>query len=331
MTVLGKLNTVMRIAFLLAMPVALAVVSLFWLVSKEGDFGDTQIIEIPKGAGIVQIGQILEDQGLVLDANLFRFLAMSQQQQSKIKYGEYEIPPTASMRDILDILVEGKAVQLSVTLPEGWTSWQIVNRLNEADNLEGKIEELPPEGSLAPNTYAFLRGTDRNEIVKQMEESQQKILDDAWKSRDPDLPLKNKQELLILASIVERETGTPDERGIVASVFANRLKAGMKLQTDPTVIYGLTNGEAPLGRGLRRSELEKETPYNTYVIDGLPPTPIANPGKASIEAAANPTKTDYLYFVAKTLNPSDGHNFASTLEGHNANVAEYRKAEQSAN
>ncbi len=330
MKFVNRLSALFTVLIVLTAPIALAVISLFLYFDREGDFGETQIVEIPQGSGIVQIGHILEDKGLVVDANLFRLLAVIQQQQSNIKYGEYEIPATASMRDILDILVEGKSVQLAVTFPEGWTSWQIINRLKDEGELNGRVRDIPAEGTLAPNTYAYLRGMDRGELLEIMKQTQQSILDEAWENRDADLPINSKEELLILASIIEKETATPEERPLVASVFVNRLKKGMKLQTDPTVIYGITNGEGSLGRGLRRSELLKETPYNTYVIEGLPPTPISNPGKESIEAAANPAETDYLYFVAKTLNPSDGHNFAKTLDEHNANVAKYREAEKNA-
>jgi len=218
-----------------------------------------------------------------------------------------------------------------LALAEGVTSWQVVNELKAVDALDGEVTEIPAEGSLAPDSYEFSPGDTRAEVLERMQEAQTAILAAAWENRAGDIPLQSPEEALILASIIEKETGISTERGQVASVFTNRLRQGMRLQTDPTVLYGITNGEGVLGRGLRASELRRETPYNTYVISGLPPTPIANPGRASIEAAVNPLDTDFIFFVAKTLNPSDGHNFAVTLEEHNRNVAAYRALEAARN
>lgn len=218
-----------------------------------------------------------------------------------------------------------------VALAEGVTSWQVVEELKDVDVLTGEVPELPAEGSLAPDSYEVRVGDERSRLIERMRQRQETILAAAWEGRAEGLPLENPEEALILASIIEKETGTPDERGVVASVFVNRLQAGMRLQTDPTVIYGITQGEGVLGRGLRQSELRAATPWNTYVIEGLPPTPIANPGRASIEAALNPDDTDYVFFVAKTLDPKDGHNFAVTLDEHNANVAAYRRLEAERN
>ncbi|WP_317055028.1 endolytic transglycosylase MltG [Roseovarius rhodophyticola] len=215
-----------------------------------------------------------------------------------------------------------------VAVAEGVTSWQIVNALNSIDALEGEVAEVPPEGSLAPDSYEFSSGDDRASVIQRMRDAQDAILAEVWEDRDGDIPLTEPYQALILASIIEKETGVAEERGQVASVFTNRLRQGMRLQTDPTVIYGITNGEGVLGRGLRQSELRRATPYNTYVIEGLPPTPIANPGRDSIEAAVKPLDTDYIFFVAKSLNPRDGHLFAETLEQHNENVAAYRALER---
>jgi len=214
-----------------------------------------------------------------------------------------------------------------VALAEGVTSWQIVQELDQIDVLEGEVEDIPAEGTLAPDSYEIAPGDTRADLVARMRSRQDQILAEAWANRQDGVPLQSLEEALILASIIEKETGTPDERFLVSSVFNNRLEQGMRLQTDPTVIYGITRGEGVLGRGLRQSELRRETPWNTYVIDGLPPTPIANPGRASIEAALNPDETGYIFFVAKTLDPSDGHNFAETLAEHNGNVAAYRALE----
>lgn len=212
-----------------------------------------------------------------------------------------------------------------IAIAEGATSWQIAETLRQAEFLTGAFLEIPPEGSLAPDSYEVRRGADRAALLAQMQERQAAILARAWENRAPGLPLTSPEEALILASIVEKETGVADERGVVASVFINRLRVPMRLQTDPTVIYGITQGRGTLGRGLRRSELNAETPYNTYRIDGLPPTPIANPGRASIEAALNPDDTQYLFFVA---DGTGGHAFATTLAEHNENVARWRQIEQ---
>ncbi|SMX42110.1 endolytic transglycosylase MltG [Actibacterium lipolyticum] len=210
-----------------------------------------------------------------------------------------------------------------VTLAEGVTSWQVVEELKEAEFLTGSVE-VPAEGALAPDSYEVVRGSERAALIARMEESQAALLAELWQARDEDLPLASPEEAMVLASIVEKETGVPEERRQVASVFVNRLRQGIRLQTDPTVIYGITNGQGALGRGIRQSELRRATPYNTYVIEGLPPTPIANPGRASIEAALHPDTTDYIFFVA---DGTGGHAFAVTLEEHNRNVAEWRKIE----
>lgn len=220
----------------------------------------------------------------------------------------------------------GDDLRWRITLAEGVTSWQVVESLKRADFMAGNVAAIPAEGSLAPDSYEVDKGGDRAALLLAMQDSQKLILADLWATRASGLPYKTPEEALIMASIVEKETGVPEERKQVASVFLNRLAKGMKLQTDPTVIYGLTKGEGALGRGLRQSELRRETPYNTYVIDGLPPTPIANPGKLSIEAALNPDTTPYIFFVA---DGSGGHAFAATLEEHNVNVAKWRALEAS--
>ncbi len=217
-----------------------------------------------------------------------------------------------------------------ITVAEGVTSWQVVDALKRADFLTGEVAAVPAEGTLAPDSYEVEKGGDRATLVAEMERRQAATLAELWPTRAGDLPYDTPEEAMIMASIVEKETGIAEERPLVASVFINRLNSGMRLQTDPTVIYGITNGEGVLGRGLRQSELRRETPYNTYVIDGLPPTPIANPGRAAIEAALNPAETDYVFFVAKTLDPADGHVFAVTLDEHNENVAAFRALEAEA-
>ena len=221
-------------------------------------------------------------------------------------------------------VVAQQDTRFRVALAEGVTSWQITEALNQAEFLEGEIAEVPAEGSLAPDSYEVRAGDTRSDLIETMEARQTARLDEAWQNRVEDLPLSSPEEALILASIIEKETGVPEERRTVSSVFVNRLNRGMRLQTDPTVIYGVTEGRGILGRGLRQSELRRETPWNTYVINGLPPTPIANPGQASIEAALNPDTTDYIFFVA---DGTGGHAFATNLADHNRNVAEWRRIE----
>lgn len=242
---------------------------------------------------------------------------------AEFKAGE-EIPAAYT-----EAVENGTPIVYRVAIAEGLSSWQIVEGLKAADFLEGEIDEVPAEGSLSPDTYEVSRGADRGDIVTRMATAQERILAAAWDARAPDVPLESPEEALILASIIEKETGVPEERGQVASVFTNRLRQGMRLQTDPTVIYGITRGESNgLGRGLRQSELRARTPYNTYVIEGLPPTPIANPGRASIEAALNPDETPYIFFVA---DGSGGHAFAVTIAEHNENVRRWREIEAERN
>lgn len=289
-----------------------------------GPLEEPVIVEVPRGAGLATIAQRLEEAGAIENATIFRIGARYTGLDQGLRYGEYEIAAHATMEDILTLMNRGSNVFRRFTVPEGWTSWQVVEALNAREDLVGEIEEIPPEGSLAPATYDISRGMDRNEVLRRMAERQERILAEAWEGRDPDLPINSPEELLILASIIEKETGIPEERGVVAAVFVNRLNAGMRLQTDPTVIYGITRGEGSLGRGLTRAELNEPTPWNTYQIDGLPPTPIANPGRDSILAAANPPQSEYYYFVA---DGTGGHAFSRTLEEHNRNVQIWRRIE----
>ena len=239
-------------------------------------------------------------------------------------------PAEGEFPDVYLAAKEEVGTEFLVTVVEGVTSWQVVEGLKASDLFTGEIAEVPAEGSLAPDGYEIRPGADRAAFLANMAAIQSERLATAWENRSPDTPVSTPEEAMILASIIEKETAIPEERGLVASVFANRLRQGIRLQTDPTVIYGVTEGKGVLGRGLRQSELRAETPWNTYVIDGLPPTPIANPGLASIRAALNPEASDYVYFVAKTLDPKDGHNFAVTLDEHNTNVAAYRALERAA-
>ncbi|QWW68975.1 endolytic transglycosylase MltG [Rhizobium sp. WYJ-E13] len=282
---------------------------------------------IRNGAGLSEIASNLERNLIISDARIFRYLTATHLNAGEsLKAGEYEIKAHASMNEIMELLKSGKSILYSVSFPEGLTVRQMFDRMLDDPVLEGDLPAaLPSEGSLRPDTYKFSRGTKRSEIIDQMAAAQQKLVDQIWERRDPSLLLKSKQEFVTLASIVEKETGVPDERAHVASVFLNRLSKGMRLQSDPTIIYGLFGGGGkPSDRPIYQSDLKKETPYNTYVIKGLPPTPIANPGKDALEAVANPWKTQDLYFVA---DGTGGHVFAATLEDHNANVKRWRKLE----
>jgi UPF0755 protein len=225
----------------------------------------------------------------------------------------------------MDTIIEGKVVQHALTFAEGLTSDQIMQRLTENDVLSGNIRDVPREGTLLPETYRFTKGTTREQVIKRMQEAQRRAVQEIWERRSPDLPIKTPEQLVTLASIIEKETGKAEERTRVAAVFVNRLRGKMKLQSDPTIIYGLVGGKVSLGRPIQKSEIEQPTPYNTYVIDGLPPGPIANPGRASLEAAANPARTKELYFVA---DGTGGHAFADNYEQHQRNVARLRNLEQ---
>ncbi len=293
------------------------------------------IVMVEKGDGIATIARKMRNAGvfgmdnplgpgLADDASLFRYGVRYYEKQGQLKVGEFKVPAHASMKEVMDLLVSGKVIQYAVTLPEGLTSAMIMRVVAADTVLAGDSPAEPAEGALLPETYLFTRGTTRSEIVARMAREHARLATALWEKRKAGLPYDTLEEAIILASIVEKETGLASERPQVASVFVNRLRKGIKLQSDPTIIYGLTRGE-PLGRGIRRSELEKETPYNTYFITGLPPTPICNPGRASLEAVMNPPDTDYLFFVA---DGTGGHAFAATLAEHERNVAKWREIER---
>jgi UPF0755 protein len=285
---------------------------------------------VKRGAGIAEVSNSLENREIVSDARIFRYGMRTLGHENDLKAGEYAIPAGASMRDVMNILISGKSIMYPLTIPEGLTVKQIFDRISADPTLIGDMpKDMPPEGSLFTDTLNFTRGTTRSEIIDRMVASQKKLVDEAWAKRNPDLPVKDKNEFVTLASIVEKETGIASERPHVASVFVNRLKKGMRIQSDPTIIYGLFGGAGkPSDRPIFKSDIEKPTPYNTYVINGLPPTPIANPGKAALEAVANPLDTEDLYFVA---DGTGGHVFSKTLQEHNANVRKWRSVEQQKN
>jgi len=283
-----------------------------------------RVVNIPRGSGMRDIADILSREGVVDQPWLFIGGVLVLKAREDLKAGEYEFKAHSSMRDVVATIVEGKIVAHQVSIPEGLTSEQIVARLLQDSVLAGDIKQIPREGSLLPDTYNFARGINREQMVQRMQQAQQRLLHEIWEHRAPDLPLKTPDQLVVLASLVEKETGKPEERTRVAAVFVNRLKQRMKLQSDPTIIYGLVGGKGTLGRPIMKSEIEQPTPYNTYIIDGLPPGPIANPGRASLEAAANPARTRELYFVA---DGTGGHAFAETYEQHQKNVTRLRSIE----
>jgi UPF0755 protein len=265
--------------------------------------------------------------GVIDTPLLFSLAVLIDGNRPKLRHGEFLFKQNASLRDVEDVLVSGKMVLHKVTVPEGLTSDQVVQRLRSNDVFAGDIKEIPREGSILPETYEFERGVPRAKVLAVMEQAQAKVVDEIWKKRAPDLPIKSPGELVTLASIVEKETGRPDERPHVAGVFINRLQKRMKLESDPTIVYGLVGGKGTLGHAISKSELIQATPYNTYIIPGLPPGPITNPGKAALEAVANPSPTKDLYFVA---DGTGGHAFADTLEQHQKNVQHWREIEKDA-
>ena len=302
------------------------------LVGKQrfaapGPSSSERIVNIPARSGVREIADLLQREGVIDQPWVFFAGVVLLNARDDLKAGEYRFPAHASLRDVVDTMKEGKVVQHHLTIPEGLTSQQVVARLLEHPDLAGTLKEIPKEGSLLPETYSYVRGTTRETLVQRMQQSQRKVLQEAWEKRSPDLPLKSPEQLLVLASIVEKETGKPDERARVAAVFVNRLRQRMRLESDPTIIYGLVGGKGTLGRPIMRSEIRQPTPYNTYVIDGLPPAPIANPGRAAIEATANPARTKELYFVA---DGTGGHTFSETLADHQRSVTRWRQLEQQA-
>ncbi|MEL6977060.1 MAG: endolytic transglycosylase MltG [Pseudomonadota bacterium] len=290
--------------------------------SAPGPLAQSRVIEVPKGASVSSIAARLERDGVIGSAFAFKLAARVRGDAASLKAGDYEVSPEASLEDVLDAIAGGAAIEHRVTVAEGLTSAEIVALVEASEVLVGEIEERPAEGSLAPDTYFVRRGETRAAVIERMQRAQETILQAAWATRQEDLPLATKEEALILASIIEKETGVAGERREVASVFVNRLRKPMRLETDPTVIYGITRGDGPLGRQLTRKDVRTPSDYNTYTIDGLPPTPIANPGRASIEAALNPADTPYFFFVA---DGTGGHAFSKTYAEHRRNVDKWRK------
>jgi UPF0755 protein len=315
------------LSFLLVLAVA-SVAGLIWSQHRlhaPGPLASDKVVYIAPGTEVPDIIAALERDEVIDSPFLLNATLLAEGNRSKVKAGEYLFRQNASLRDVIDTLVSGKQVLHSITIPEGLTSEQVVERLKDNDVLIGDVIDIPKEGSLLPETYKVTRGTLRADVVRKMQEDQKRAVDQIWARRAASLPLRSPYELVILASIVEKETGKADERPRVASVFLNRLKKGMRLQSDPTTVYGLAGGKGALRRGLTRPEIEKPTPYNTYLIDGLPPGPIANPGRAALEAVASPSRTQDLYFAA---DGTGGHVFAETLDQHSRNVQRWRQIEK---
>jgi UPF0755 protein len=321
---LGLVSGLMTLSVVLAIGAMIALTFANREFREPGPLANDKVVVIPSRSGTSEIAETLSREGVINHTTLFE-LAARFRGKGPLKHGEYVFKAHASIDETVETLTNGRQVQHSITFPEGLTSEQIVGRLNENDVLSGEVSEIPAEGSLLPDTYKFERGATRQQIVNLMRAKQREVLNQIWMRRSADVPVRTPAEMVTLASIVEKETGRADERPRVAGVFVNRLNKRMKLQSDPTIVYGLVGGRGTLGRGIQRSEIERATPYNTYVIEGLPPGPIANPGRAALEAVANPSRTKDLFFVA---DGTGGHAFADSLEGHQRNVTRWRQVER---
>lgn len=295
------------------------------ILTAQGPLDKTKNVVIPRGAGPTTMARLLEEEGVIAHPRLFRVALMIDPSPKPIKAGEYEVPAHTSMQALVELLQSGKVVQRRLTIPEGMTTPEVLELVRKTEALTGDITLDVKEGDLLPETYFYSRDDTRDGLLLRMKEAMEKALDEAWRKRAAGLPLANKREALILASMIEKETAVPAERTRVAAVFINRLRRRMKLESDPTTIYGLTEGKAPLGRDLTRADLQSNTPFNTYVIAALPRGPICNPGRASIVAATNPARDRSLFFVA---DGQGGHAFATTLAEHNRNVERWRQIQR---
>lgn len=289
--------------------------------AKPGPLAEDRIYMVEPG-GTATVATALEQNGIITNARIFEVMAYVSGARTRLKAGEYNFPKQSSMQDVMALIASGKSITYKLSVPEGFTSEMAVNRVNENDVLTGPPAIVPAEGAIMPDTYVFRRGMTRQKLVDDMQAAQRKLVDNLWQTRLSIPVIDTPEKAVILASIVEKETGVAEERPLIASVFINRLKKGMRLQSDPTIIYGIAGGKGKLDRSLTRTDIETETPYNTYRMKGLPPGPIANPGRAALEAVLNPPSTEYLYFVA---DGTGGHAFASTLDEHNSNVRKWRK------
>jgi UPF0755 protein len=304
---------------------AFGVVAVLHKLKEPGPLSAEKVVYMPPRSDLPEMISQLTREGVIDSPGLMNFAVLIEGARSKLKPGEYLFKKNVSLREVIDQMVNGRQVLHSLTIPEGLTSEQIVQRLRDSDMLAGDVVDIPKEGALLPETYKFPRGFPRSKLIAKMQDDHRKVVEQIWAKRAKDLPLSTPFELVTLASIVEKETGKTEERPRVAAVFVNRLRKHMRLQSDPTIVYGIVGGKGSLGRGILRSEIEKWTPYNTYTIDGLPPGPIANPGRAALEATANPARTKDLFFVA---DGTGGHVFAESLGDHSRNVQNWRKIEQ---
>jgi UPF0755 protein len=320
---LSLLSGVLTFAVVIGGILVFGLIAISQQVDKPGPLEADKIVMVPKATGTGEIATLLQNEGVIDNPLLFEIFSYVKRKDGQLKAGEFQFKARASIEETIDQLIGGKTILHSLTIPEGLTSEQIVARLRENDILVGDVNAAPREGSLMPDTYKFERGQTRQQILNAMSLAGRQALERIWSRRSPDLPIKTPQELVILASIVEKETGRGDERARVAGVFINRLQRRMKLQSDPTIVYGLVGGKGTLGRGITRAEIDRPTPYNTYTIEGLPPGPIANPGRAALEASANPAKTRELFFVA---DGSGGHAFAENYDQHQRHVARWRSS-----
>ncbi len=310
--------------FFITLLVTLMAGALFFgheILTAEGPLPKAKSVVIPRGAGPLAMAKLLQEEGAISYPRLFRVALMVDPTPKPIKAGEYDIPAHASMSAIVDILQSGKQVQRRLTVPEGASTAEVLALVRKIDVLTGDITLDVKEGDLLPETYFYSRDDTRDSVLLRMKEAMDKALDEAWRKRAGGLPLANRRDALILASIIEKETAVPAERPKIAAVFINRLRLKMKLESDPTIIYGLAGGK-PLGRELTKADIQSNTPYNTYVIPALPPGPICNPGRASIVAATNPAARDHsLYFVA---DGQGGHVFSNNIYQHNRNVERWK-------
>jgi len=326
------INAFLTFSFL---TLAVAAGGVIWISSeldKPGPLQQARTIVIPRGEASREIARRLGREGVISSEHIFVAYYLARQVSSwfggkplHLKAGDYEFKPGISMREVAELVAEGKVMLMRLTIPEGLTSHQIVERLRAEPSLTGEIEVMPDEGKLLPDTYRVPRGSSRQAVIDMMRAEQEEFLERVWENRQPNLPLKSIDEALILASIVQRETGRNDKFEDIASVFINRLRKGMPLQSDPTILYGIEGGQVNWGRPIYRSEIQRKTSHNTYQISGLPPTPICNPGREAIRAVLNPSPTNYLYFVA---NGAGASVFSATLEEHNVAVANWRKIER---
>ncbi|MCL4768008.1 MAG: endolytic transglycosylase MltG [Hyphomicrobiaceae bacterium] len=325
-------NALLTFSFL---ALAVGAGAVFWVSSELDEAGplqETRTVVIRRGEASREIAERLEREGVISSQHVFVAYYLARQLSGwfggrplQLKAGDYELKAAISMREVAELIGEGKVVLFRLTIPEGLTSHQIVERARADPGLAGDIETVPKEGTLLPDTYRVPRGSSRQAVIEMMQSERARFLQTAWAGRQPDLPLQSIEEAVILASIVERETGRNDKYADIASVFINRLRRGMPLQSDPTILYGLFGGQVNWGRPIYRSEISQKTDHNTYQMKGLPPTPICNPGRAAIQAVLNPSKTDYIYFVASGNGASV---FSATLEEHNVAVANWRRVEK---